>query len=208
MSCILGGTNKEAAISVKKRIPLSSTEASSSIISKKGKSRASTAQPSSNRRESRSAQPSRNGHRDSSTGFMLPPPLPTPVRKPVPEVSEFQVWAEKAIHSQQEDIERVSLTMERVESTVNSVKTLLEELRGERKEYESRFEYSENGLGLIRECIQQIVEKIQLVENHHNEELIEFSNDVNTDLDPLYDAIGDIRKKANQVDGLKEEIQR
>ncbi|KAI9869109.1 MAG: hypothetical protein M1813_002933 [Trichoglossum hirsutum] len=100
-------------------------------------------------------------------------PNPLPVEEQLARVQTFCVYASKLVDIQREDIDRVSATVERIETELKSFRGFLEEMKQERRATHT----GQKSNGMTSE-----------------------------EIDLLTSRMGDIGRKANEVDALKLEL--
>lgn len=150
MTVVSEGSGTKAKISVMKTFPLTN-----SSVGAKNASRGSTVQPVSRPKPPRLLP---GISRMSSTPSRLSIPIPT---SPQLDVTKFKTWVEDAIRNQQQDIDRLSGSVSRIERDMALFKDFMEEVQTELASHR-QIQYQENGEGLasVREELNELRQQL------------------------------------------------
>jgi hypothetical protein len=216
-------TGEKVAISVQQKIPLAAP------AMKKAARRAATVQPTPRHRTSNSLN--QDIEAMSTDRTMRPPPLPLPGN----DVPRSSSRLEDIIKSQQKDIDRIVGAVARIEKDMDSFKEFMVEMRAEleanRATRKTQQDSNQEQLAWLQEDLKELRQEsgnFQL--DLREEELPDIRNQLDQlrqEIDAQEQSIGlpkgipppalanefqrevlDIRRKCNEVDGLKAELQR
>lgn len=199
VSAISAVTGEKANLNILEKLPLISPDVRKPSAPK----RASTVQPL-GRRKSSNVQPDTNGNR-AAFSSMLPPPTKA---DSIPDYSRFKVWAQETISKQQNDINRLSDTLVRVEGEMGTFRDFMTEVRAElasNQEFQKKQIQSERGLAKVFGEVDQLQEHINVLDLELRGKS---GQSLSKDIEIIISDMQQVIEKAYEVNDVKTEVQK
>ncbi len=199
MSVMSEESGTKAKISIMKTFPLKHSGSGAKSLPGSRRASASTSQPVSRPKPPRLLP---GISRTPSATSRMSTPIPTP---PQSEVAKFKTRAEDAIKSQQQDIDRLSGSVDRIERDMRLFKDFMEEVRTKlASNRQLQGQGSEEGLSVFREELDELRQRIQLKRARPVSRGNELSR---RSLEVIAQDVQLVSQKVDEVDELKRELE-
>jgi len=134
---------------------------------------------------SRHQTPSLPSRSNTPNGFMHPPPVQDDIRR---DLQKLKSRTDKAISSQQKDIDRISATLERIEKGMTSLRDFMNEVRTELA-ITKQESLTDEDLADIRREVKVVRDEVKCYKQEHHGPMQTALNDIQQNLAELHQGI-------------------